>query len=356
MKVHHFFPQTLTDDGGPALSVRGWARGMARAGAEVSVACAGGNSAGTMDGVTFRSVALRARHSVQYPTGLKELLADHDVLFLHSGWTPYNLWGARLARRASVPYVLVPHGAYEPEVLARSRATKLLWRATTERSVIEGASAVHVFFEQEQANLLAVGAKCPVLVAPNAVDVPPDRSWDGGSGGYLLWIGRYDIHHKGLDILVDAFSRLPTPRPPLVMRGTGEEGRAELERYAEERGVDDVLIEGPVEGDDKWDHLCRARAFAFASRYDSHSIAIMEAAALGVPIAAADNTHVGAFLAAGGAAAGAPAEPDAFALALADVVSPNGALYGAAAGDLLKSSVSWESSARSLLHQLEAVI
>ncbi len=356
MKVLHFFPQTLTADGGPALSVRGWARGMARAGADVSVACAGGNMAGKQEGVTFRSIALRMRHSLQYPKGLKEILPGHDVLFLHSGWTPYNLWGARLARQAGVPYVLVPHGAYEPEVLARSRATKLLWRNTSERTVIEGASAVHVFFEGEQRNISAVGADCPVLVAPNAVDVPSDRRWDGGSGGYLLWIGRYDIHHKGLDILIDAFSRLPTPRPPLVMRGTGEEGRADLERYAEKRGVHDVLIEGPVEGDDKWDHLCRARAFAFASRYDSHSIAIMEAAALGVPIAAANNTYVGHYLASEGAAAGAPAEPDAFASALAEVLSDEGVRYGATAGYLVRSSVSWESSARNLLRQLEAVL
>ena len=55
--------------------------------------------------------------------------------------------------------------------------------------------------------------------------------WDGGSGGYVLWLGRFDPEHKGLDLLLQALALLPSrERPTLRIHGPDWRGRKQKVR------------------------------------------------------------------------------------------------------------------------------
>ena len=82
------------------------------------------------------------------------------------------------------------------------------------------------YFDSEAGDAAEVAPNARWLVAPTGCNLPAER-WDGGTGGYLAWVGRYDIRTKGLDLLVQAMTRLPTPdRRPLRLHGKRSEDSA----------------------------------------------------------------------------------------------------------------------------------
>ena len=132
-----------------------------------------------------------------------------------------------------------------------------------------------------------MGVRVPSIVAPNGVTFPEGVRWDGGSGGYLLWLGRFDPTTKGLDLLVRAVAEIPpADRPEIRLHGPDRRGGMEALRDL----VRDLAVGGsvqlgdPVYGDEKWDLMRRAAGFVHPSRWDACPVSVAEAAAVGVPI------------------------------------------------------------------------
>lgn len=265
-------------------AVRHWSASLVHAGAEVVVVHAGG---GTPSGpMHWVSLPHRGGFGFTAPIGLARVIRDADVLVLHSGWTLHNVVAATIARSLHVPYVLEPRGAYDPHIIRRRRVLKKAWWLALERTLVSRASAIHVFFESERAHLEALGYRGPVIVAPNGAPTGEAPFWDGGSGGYLLWLGRFDPEHKGLDLLLNAMSSLPpTARPVLRLHGPDwAGGKRVVVRLVTALGLDrSVLIGDPVYGPTKRRLLQQASAFVYPSRWDACPNAVLEAIAVGVP-------------------------------------------------------------------------
>ncbi|HXF36373.1 MAG TPA: glycosyltransferase, partial [Actinomycetota bacterium] len=286
MRILSYYPRALVGDGGPTLAARGWARALADAGCEVRVACEAGPVTAQDERVSYVPLPHRGRGRLRWPVGIEEHLAWADVVHLHSAWVAHNAFVGRRARALRKPYVLVPHGGYEPNVLRRRAFAKRAWWRLVEASLVHGAATVHVFFEGEVRHVRHLGFEGPVIIAPNGIDVPPHPLWDGGTGGYVLWMGRYDVEHKGLDLLVEALASLPATQRPRVRLhgkdfGSGREAVKELVRDAGlERWVE---VLGPVYGTEKESALVRAKAFVYPSRWEAQGLAVLEALSAGVP-------------------------------------------------------------------------
>jgi glycosyltransferase involved in cell wall biosynthesis len=102
----------------------------------------------------------------------------------------------------------------------------------------------------------------------------------------LLFLGRMDVRVKGLDLLVQAFSCLPSDRVRLVLAGPDwQGGRAELERLADRLGCGNrIRFLGPIYGEKKWSLLRMADVFVSPSRWEAFSIAQAEAMSVGLPL------------------------------------------------------------------------
>jgi len=220
------------------------------------------------------------------PVGLEHVLEDADVLVLHSAWAPHNNRAAAVARRRGVPYVLEPRGEYDPHVVGRHAVRKKVWWFGAERTLVTRARAVHLFFESQRAQLEALGYGGSFVVTPNGVEPPAGVRWDGGTGTYVLWLGRFDPAHKGLDLLIDAVRSLsPDERPQVRLHGPDRRGgKARVRAMVEARGLErDIAVGDAVYGDEKWRLLSRASAFVYPSRWEGFGNAVAEAASIGVP-------------------------------------------------------------------------
>jgi glycosyltransferase involved in cell wall biosynthesis len=357
MRIVRYYPRAVLGDGGMTAALRHWSEAVAALGEHVVIAFDGGTPPrdSQVEWVDVRHVGPAW---LRLPVGLQPVLRGADVMVMQSAWAAHNLRAGAAARNAGVPYVLEPRGAYDPHIVRRRRLLKRVWWRAAERRLVRDALAVHVFFESERAHLEALGCVVPRIVAPNGVVPPTTEHWDGGTGEYLLWVGRFDPEHKGLDLLVKAVAALPPgERPNLRLHGPDRRGgKHQLAELVARLGVEPwVQIGPPVHGPDKDRLMAAAGGFVYPSRWEAFGNAPAEAAALGVPVLATPYP-LGRFLAEHDAAIVAEPSPQALADGLLALRGPHAEEIGRNAARVVQQAFRWEDVARSWLEQARTLL
>jgi glycosyltransferase involved in cell wall biosynthesis len=357
MRIVRYYPRAVLGDGGMTAALRHWSETAASLGEQVVIAFDGGTPPrdSVVEWVNLRHVGPAA---FRLPVGLGGLLRGADVMVMQSGWAAHNLRAGADARKAGIPYVLEPRGAYDPHIVRRKLLLKQAWWRLAEERLVRDALAVHVFFDSERPHLAALGSRGPEIVAPNGVVPPTSERWDGGSGGYVLWVGRFDPEHKGLDLLVRAVAALPpAERPTLRLHGPDRRGgKGRVAGLARRLGVGPwIQIGHSVQGAEKDRLMAQAKAFVYPSRWEAFGNAPAEAAALGVPVLATPYP-LGRFLADHDAAIVADASPEALAQGLRAVAGPRAPELGRNAAQVVREAFRWDDVARSWLEQARGLL
>lgn len=118
-----------------------------------------------------------------------------------------------------------------------------------------------------------------------------------GVSDYILYLGRIDIHHKGLDLLLDAFAHFHQEFPDmrLVVAGDGKDRKkfCDLLEGLPAGVGSKIEMTGWVEGEEKNRLLKDALMVAVPSRYETQGIVALEAMASGKAIVASDIPELG---------------------------------------------------------------
>lgn len=155
---------------------------------------------------------------------------------------------------------------------------------------------------------LAVPAS-KIAIVPNGVD--EYFSPGGEEGDYILFAGTLEPR-KGLDDLLDAWRRLPAPRPRLLLAG----GAGWRTSIASAEGVETA---GYVSRERLRELYRNALAFVYPSRYEGFGIPPLEAMACGAPVVATRTGAIEEF-SAGGALLVAPGDREELHRALRRIV------------------------------------
>lgn len=357
MRIVQYHPRAASGDGGITNSVQRLSEGLSRAGAQPVIVSDDDAPAHDLPGVEWRQVHHRHVGPVLIPGRLEPLFDGADVVILNSAWTAHNVLAGRAARRLGIPYVLAPRGAYDPSILRRHGWAKRLWWRAAEDDLIRGCRAIHVFFDGERAHLATLGFRGDLVVAPNGVDAPDDIRWAPSSDGdYLLYLGRFDPEHKGLDLLVRAMAAAPRGSlPTLRLHGPDwRGGKDRLVRLVRELRVEDrVTIGEAIHGAEKWRTFAGARGFVYPSRWEGFGNSVAEAAAIGVPTLVTPYPF-GTFLAAHDAAILAEPTVPGLLDGLRRLVTAEAAVVGAAGAELVRRDFTWDAVAGSWQRQLAA--
>lgn len=342
LMVGLYHPRSLAGDGGITRSVRSLSTALPQAGYDARVIF--DSSQGDEDVAGWRGVSHRGMGPFYVPVGLSEAIADLDVLVLHSAWVSYNVVAARKAEQSGIPYVLAPRGGYEPRILQRRPMAKKAWWHLFERRLVDRAAAIHVFFESQEHQLRRLGFEGPVIVAPNGVRVPTDIRWDGGSSGKLVYVGRFDMEHKGLETLLHALSLLPEKtRPEVLLCGPDwRGGKNRARQFVDVLGLQQwVTIGSPIYGRAKYELMATARGFLYPSVFEAFGNSAAEAASLGVPVLTG-TYPLGEYLADRQAGIAVEVEPRALAEGLVRLGDPSAEKLGSKAREAMRP-FSWTS-------------
>jgi glycosyltransferase involved in cell wall biosynthesis len=339
-------------------AVRRWSESLANAGASMVVAFEGEHEGSTSRGVEWLPVPHTGQGWRKRPVRLERALRGADLLVLHSAWVFHNIRAATIARKMGVPYLLEPRGAYDPHIVRRRKFAKRIWWITNERQLVARARAIHIFFDEERPHLDALGYRGALVRAPNGIEPPAGVRWDGGSGGFILWLGRFDPEHKGIDLLLRAVALIPPAERP-TMRLYGPDfrgGKTAVRRLIGELELEPwVAICDAVHGQAKWEVLSRASGFVYPSRWEGFGNSVAEAASIGVPTVVTPYP-LGLHLASRGGAILTEWTPAALAVGLQALSTPRAADVAAAGARVMRTEMSWDTVARSWLAQTEALL
>jgi glycosyltransferase involved in cell wall biosynthesis len=166
-------------------------------------------------------------------------------------------------------------------------------------------------------------------------------------GRFALYLGRVD-RSKGCEALLRTFRQTRARHGrSLVMMG---------ERYMDARGGDGVIITGPVDDATKWDALAACDVLIVPSRYESLSVAALEAWAMGKPVLAnaASAALVGQIERSGGGLT--YRTDDEFAGALRALDGERATAYGAAGRAFVDEHYRWPAIATQFAAHLTASV
>ncbi len=146
-----------------------------------------------------------------------------------------------------------------------------------------------VLTNSSKQEIKSINAQTNLAVIPNGVTIP--KLTKNVKKTHLLFMGRTEFNQKGLDLLLDTYSRLKNPRlPDLVIAGSStEKEKALLDAKIASLGLNDRVKQlGRVVGNSRDLAFRKAAVCICPSRFETQSLVALEAMAYGIPLACFD--------------------------------------------------------------------
>lgn len=230
------------------------------------------------------------------PGGLLPLLQHQppDVVHMHSVFQLKHATLARQLTRRGIPYVIKPAGGLLPQVLQRGRIRKSLYSWLIEKPRFAMAAAIAIVTPREEQDVRAFvpGYRGLIRWMPNPVDADSlqGQRWQPDPAvKRLVFLGRFDVLHKGIDILVEIARGLPDVEVHLY--GTEDDNTRDWFEQIRQTLPANVHLHRPVFGAEKFQVLANASLYIQTARWEVFGISIAEAMYLGTPCAVASTIN-----------------------------------------------------------------
>lgn len=205
---------------------------------------------------------------------------------------------ARMLRKQRVPYIIIPRGSLTYLALHNHAWLKkwLAHKIFFDRFV-KKASAIQYLTRQEADD--SIGRfHTPYFIVPNGFNTPENHKTSFSDDAIrAVFIGRLDMFHKGLDMLLEALTQLHSVLLKanffLDIYGPRRYDFDKIEKEIEQRQISDIVaIHNEVSGADKERVLLQADLFIMTSRFEGHPMGLIEALAYGLPCLVTPGTNM----------------------------------------------------------------
>ena len=232
---------------------------------------------------------------------IREYIRKFDLIVFHSTYIIRQWRVGMVARDLGIPYIITPRGGMTRRAAGRSRLKKMIANCLFFRDFTLSAAAIHCLTAHEAEE--TKHWKCPIFVVGNGIQVPTiketvlDRT-RSSKKIQAVFLGRLSIMHKGLDILIRGFADFVRNVGPGVVNlhlyGPDDRGSSKaLKKLIKKLDLEtNVTLHDPVYGDAKYKVLRNADLFCLTSRFEGHSIAVLEALSSGLPCLLTPGTNM----------------------------------------------------------------
>jgi glycosyltransferase involved in cell wall biosynthesis len=245
--------------------------------------------------------------SFKVSEGLKnKLTADRDSIIcvnLHSVFTPINIGISKVVKSLNIPLCVTPQGGYHAYSFQRNYLKKKLFVLLFEKSFLRRMDYFFIHGKQEADFIKRYSAKtCYVLLNGfpegrikkpiyNYSDIIPAHKLK------LLFLGRLDPLHKGLDLLIKSMSHLKDIDVELTLIGPQftEPASKSLQELISTLGLTEkVKLKEPVyKQAEKEELYATHHLFVHTSRWEGMPTGVIEALCYGMPVLVSKGTNLG---------------------------------------------------------------
>lgn len=233
-------------------------------------------------------------------SAFKERIEDFrpDLVIFHSLYKKAYINWYKILCRIGIPYFIEMHGASSQSNQKKSYLQKKVANFLYFNHFVKAAAAV-VFLNKAECEASVFKDYTKNVIIPNGVNIPQDWKEKSISSFQMLnitFLGRIDIHHKGLDLLIHAIDLI---QKELINKAAfhfyGYTYNEDFPKMIQPYGSL-ITFHGPVYGEEKETALNGSHIFIHTSRYEGMPIAVIEALAHGLPCIVTPQTNMGAVI------------------------------------------------------------
>lgn len=229
---------------------------------------------------------------------------SYDLVHIHGVFFLKNMLLARKINRLGLPYIISPHGnLMESALNTKSKHKKYIFRKLFSDRVLSNASAIHALANEEKNSVEKIVNNKDIFIIPNGMDpiTRTSKKSDELSKEFnVLFVGRIDVIHKGLDLLFESI--LDTTDYYLEnnikfnfvgyfsSKYDEKYFNSMFRRYPVLREL--FVIHGPKYGVEKERFFINADVFVHTSRYEGMPIAVLEALNYQLPCIVTAGTNM----------------------------------------------------------------
>lgn len=250
---------------------------------------------------------------LQYMRALKP-----DVIHLQYVRVPKYYYVARILDDIKISYVVSLHGGVNSTEMTRKKYRKMIYWHSIEKKVHCLASGIHFVTNAEMLNYYNnIGhKKLNDVVIPNAVELIPEMPCWQGISSYkspkISYFGRYDIWHKGIDLMFKMMRALHKRgiTAELHLYGLPDDKYLKSFRALRESYCDIPIFDhGFVDGANKFTEMANSDFYIQYSRFELFGMSLVEAMGLGVPAIISEHCDLADQLTPDNAAIQIPMDP-----------------------------------------------
>lgn len=224
-----------------------------------------------------------------------------DIIVIHGIYLPklWGFWNKYIHNK--IPYVVIPHGSLTRQTQNRHRAKKMIGNFIIVKRLVKNAALLQ-YLSQGEKNVSINMRNRNIYIGPNgiyagrSVKIKHELKHNEIK---LIYIGRYDLYSKGIDILLEACSlnknMLKNNNVKIYMYGKKEgSDYEEISTYVNDNELSDIVsVNGPVFDDEKKDKYLSGTYFLLTSRTEGLPMGFLEACSYGLPVLITETTNMG---------------------------------------------------------------
>ncbi|OUL36004.1 hypothetical protein BV372_08885 [Nostoc sp. T09] len=297
---------------------------------------------------------------------MPEPLNKPDLIVFHSTYILEHILLAYEAVQRKISYVIKPHGGMTQGAQQVKQMKKKVGNFLFFNWMVQNSTAIHCLSEEEAVDVKNLWNH-PAFVVGNGVNIPAHEMLaNPGTQPELkfVFLGRLDIHHKGLDLLLEACAiiqdNLRKYNVQILLYGSDIAGsKAKLEELIINYQIQDLIhLKEPVWGDKKQAVFQSADLFIHTSRFEGHPMAVLEAMSYGIPCLLTPGTNMAKEVTVNKAGWAVEPNPVAIAKGMQNLLVARSELSirGSAARNLVEKKYSWEQISKQSLQEYVSLL
>ena len=313
-----------------------------------------------------------SRHWIEH---IRQEFGVPDLVNFHSTYIPFHIALAQWCQKLNWPYIVTPRGGMTCLAQNVKGFKKKVSNVLYYRSYVKHAAAIHALCRREAQDIDKLFEAEKIITIPNGVEdhllaasdklQPIHLSNFGDKTTIMLgFVGRIDIYHKGLDLLLEAMAILKSqplgPKYKLFIVGPFHTPKDEqlLRSIIDTRGLNDfVKLLGPKFDEEKLRHFLACDVFVHTSRFEGMPLAVLEAMALGRPCLVTPGTNIADVVCEGGGWQ-CQLDPNSIAESLRDIYQQKDSLrvLGKQSHELIKTRFTWPKIAQQMSEEYAKIV
>lgn len=233
-------------------------------------------------------------------------IKEYDIVHIHGVFNLDNIKISRILSKLNIPYIVSTHGNLMEHAINHGKLKKKIAIELLIKKMLKKALYIHALAEEEKKDLKKIIDNLDnIIIIHNGIESVKNMHTsrnDIDNIVKILFIGRLDIHHKGLDLLLDAIEANPQWNEKLCVYLVGPFDSQEDEfiinkRLENNRILNQIIkIEGPKYGEEKYKYYNECDLFIHTSRYEGMPMSVLEAMQFGMPCIITNQTNMASII------------------------------------------------------------